>query len=321
MSDRSPIHTVLVVHKDMEEVRPVLGQRAGEVSVHYVSELDQIAPTLERVKPEAIFSISQSTFSGAAQRATIDYPTVRWFHVGGSGYEYIVPWDHERVTVTNGLGILAPFLAETALTGMLMLNGNFVRYAAQQRNHTWQPIFFKPLQGQTLFIVGLGKIGSLVAANAKALGMRVLATRRTPAPDPNVDEVHGDDALVELIGQADFVSLHIRMSEQNRGLINAEMLAKMKKGSFLINTSRGPVVDQAALCDALASGHLGGAYLDVFEKEPLASDSPLWDMNNVIITPHAADNVHDWVPRFAHFFVDNLERWNAGDELLNVVTP
>jgi len=321
MSDRLPIRSVLVIHKDLGEVRAIFEQRAGDVAVHYLSDLDQINPTLERVKPEAIFSISQSTFSGSAQRPAIDCPSVRWFHVGGSGYEYIVPWDHQRVTVTNGLGILAPFLAETALTGMLMLNGNFLRYANQQRDHTWQPIFFTPLQGQTLLIVGLGEIGSLVAANAKALGMRVLATRRTPAPDPSVDEVHGDAALGELIGQADFVSLHIRMSNQNRGLINADMLAKMKPGSFLINTSRGPVVDEAALTDAVQRGHLGGAYLDVFEQEPLSPDSPLWDMPNVIITPHAADNVHDWVQRFAHFFMDNLERWNAGDELLNVVAP
>ncbi|MBC8242063.1 MAG: D-2-hydroxyacid dehydrogenase [Alphaproteobacteria bacterium] len=320
MSDRSPIRTVLVIHKDMDEVRTVLDKRAGDIAVHYVSDLDQIEPTLERAKPDAVFSISQSTFSGTAQRAAIDYPTVRWFHVGGSGYEYIVPWDHPRVTVTNGLGILAPFLAETALTGMLMLNGNFLRYATQQRDHIWQPIFFNPLQGQTLLVVGFGKIGALVAANAKALGMRVLATRRTAAPDPSVAEVHGDEALGDLIGQADFVSLHIRMSEQNRGLINAEILAKMKQGSFLINTSRGPVIDQTALIDALGSGHLGGAYLDVFEKEPLAADSPLWDMPNVIITPHAADNVHDWASRFAHFFADNLGRWNTGQELLNVVT-
>lgn len=321
MSERTPIRTVLVIHDNKDQVRPVFEERAGDVAVHYVSDLDQLGPVLEKTKPEAVFSISQSTFKGSAHRPAIDYPSVRWFHVAGSGYEYIVPWDHQRVTVTNGLGILAPFLAETVLTCMLMLNGNFLSYAQQQRDHAWQQIAFTPLQGQTLLIVGLGKIGSLVAANAKALGMRVVATRRNPAPDPAVDEVHGDDALGDLIGQADFVSLHIRMSEQNRGLINAAMLATMKPGSFLINTSRGPVVDEAALVGALQQGHLGGAYLDVFEQEPLSVDSPLWDMPNVIITPHAADNVHDWVERFAHFFMNNLERWNGGGDLLNVVKP
>ncbi len=321
MPKRTPIQTVLVIHIDPDEVRPVMESRADDVTVHYLSDLDQVDATLEQVKPDAVFSISHSTFHGRRQRVAIDYPTVRWFHVAGSGYEYIVPWDHGRVTVTNGLGILAPFLAETTLTAMLMLNGNFLTYARQQRDHEWNPIYFRPLQGQTLLVVGLGTIGAGVAANAKALGMRVLATRRTPAPDPSVDEVHGDDALGDLIGQADFVSLHVRMSEQTRGMINGEMLAAMKPGSFLINTSRGPVVDEAALTEALQRGHLGGAYLDVFETEPLPSDSLLWDMPNVIITPHAADNVHDWVPRFAHMFVDNLERWNTGQNLVNVVVP
>jgi len=232
-----------------------------------------------------------------------------------------VPWDHERVTVTNGLGILAPFLAETTMTAMLMLNGNFLRYARQQRDHAWVPIPFTPLQGQTLLVIGLGMIGAQVAASAKALGMRVLATRRTPAPDPSVDDVRGDDALGELIGQADFVSLHVRLSDQTRSMINGDLLAAMKPGGFLINTSRGPVVDEAALTAALQCGHLGGAYLDVFEKEPLPSDSPLWDMPNVIITPHAADNVHDWVARFTHMFADNLERWNSGQDMGNIVTP
>jgi len=319
MSDRQPIRTVLVLHKDMDEVQPVIDQRSDNIAVHYLSDLDRIEQTLDDVKPEAVLSISQPTFHGRGHRTAIDFPTVRWFHVAGSGYEYIVPWDHERVTVTNGLGILAPFLAETVMTGMLMLDGNFHHYGRQQRDHVWQQIHFRPLQGQTLLIVGLGEIGSLVAANAKALGMRVLATRRTPVPDPSVDEVHGDSALGDLIGQADFVSLHVRLSEQTQGMFSARMFGAMKPGSFLINTSRGTVVDEKSLVQALNSGHLGGAYLDVYEKEPLSPDSPLWDMPNVIMTPHAADNVQDWPVRFAHFFMDNLERWNAGEELLNMV--
>lgn len=321
MSDRMPIRTVLVIHKDSEEVRPLIDPRSGDIAIHYLSDLEQIDQTLDEVKPEAVLSISQPTFHGRGHHTAINYPTVRWFHVAGSGYEYIVPWEHERVTVTNGLGVLAPFLAETTLTAMLMLNGNFLHYGRQQRDHVWQQIYFTPLQGQTLLIVGLGKIGSLVAAKAKALGMRVVATRRSPAPDPSVDEVHGDAALGDLIGQADFVSLHVRLSDQTRGMINGEMLAAMKPGSFLINTSRGPVVDEEALSKSLQNGHLGGAYLDVFEKEPLSPDSPLWDMPNVIMTPHAADNVQDWPVRLAGFFMDNLERWNAGEDMLNVVQP
>lgn len=321
MPDRSPIRTVLACHIDPDDVRPIFERRVTDVDVHYLSDPHQVEETLARVKPDAVMSISQSLFPGSLLRPAIDFPTVRWFHVGGSGYEYIVPWDHERVTVTNGLGILAPFLAETALTGMLMLNGNFPAYATQQAEHVWKPQFFKPLSGQTLLIVGLGAIGSLIAKNAKSLGMRVIATRRSPAPDPNVDEVHGSAALPDLIGDADFVSLHVRMSEETRGMMNADMMARMKPGSFLINTARGPVVNESDLLDALNSGHIAGAYLDVFETEPLPTESALWDHPKVIMTPHAADNVDDWPERFANFFIDNLERWNAVDALVNEVAP
>lgn len=320
MPDRVPIKTVLACHMTPDEIRPVLDSRLKDVAISYLSDPESLPAALEAHQPDAIFSIAQSMFSRGSMRPAIDFPSVRWFHVGGSGYEYIVPWDRERVTVTNGMGILASFLAETALTGMLMLNGNFRQYATQQDAHEWKPIYFTPLQGQTLLIVGLGTIGSLIAKNAKALGMRVLATRRTPAPDPNVDEVHGSDALSDLIGQADFVSLHIRMSDETRGMFDAKMFNAMKPGSFLINTARGPVVQEAALLDALNSGHIAGAYLDVFEHEPLPTDSPLWDQPNVIMTPHAADNVHNWPARFAGFFADNLDRWNRGEELVNIVS-
>jgi len=321
MHERPPIKTILACHKFPDEIKSVLDQRAHGVTIRYLSDPETLDSALDQCKPDAVFSISQSVFHGSHLRAAIDYPTVRWFHVGGSGYEYVVPWDQDRVTVTNGLGILASFLAETALTGILMLNGNFCRYAHQQRNHKWNPIHFTPLQGKTLLIVGLGTIGSLVAKNAKAMGMRVLATRRSPAPDPHVDEVHGSDALGNLISKADFVSLHLRASDDTRGMFDAGMFAAMKQGSYLINTSRGAIVDQSALLAALQSGHLGGAYLDVFEPEPLDQNDALWDQPNVIITPHAADNVADWPARFANLFADNLERWNAGGDLINVVTP
>ena len=160
-----------------------------------------------------------------------------------------------------------------------------------------------------------------MARNAKALGMRVLATRGTPAPHPAADEMHGPDALHALLPRADFVSLHVRLNPATRGMLSREGLAAMKPGAYLVNTSCGPVVDEAALVDALHSGHLAGAYLDVFETEPLPAESPLWTMPNVLITPHASDNVHGWPRRFAALFADNIERWRAGEPLLNPVTP
>jgi D-2-hydroxyacid dehydrogenase (NADP+) len=178
---------------------------------------------------------------------------------------------------------------------------------------------FRTRSEQTLLVVGLGQIGSHVAANAKALGMRVLAIRRTQTPHPAVDGLYPPEALHEVLGQVDIVSLHLRLSEETRHLIDAPALAAMKPGALLVNTARGPIVDEAALIEALESGHLGGAYLDVFETEPLPPESPLWRLDNVIVTPHAAENIDDWPRRFAAFFADNLDRWRAGEPLKNLV--
>ena len=249
------------------------------------------------------------------------HPSVRWIQIGGSGFDHLLPWDTKRITVTNGAGVLAPFLAETVTGAMLALGGGFLNYLGQQRERRWHPVAFTPLRDRTLLVVGFGKIGECVARNVKALGMRVLAVRGTPAPHPAADEMHGPDALQALLPRADFVSLHVRLNPATRGMLSRKGLAAMKAGAYLVNTSRGPVVDEAALIDALRSGHLAGAYLDVFETEPLPAESPLWSMPNVLITPHSADNIHGWPRRFAELFADNLDRWRAGEPLLNRVTP
>jgi phosphoglycerate dehydrogenase-like enzyme len=134
-----------------------------------------------------------------------------------------------------------------------------------------------------------------------------------------VHELHPPQALPELLPRADFVSLHLRLNPETHHLINATSLALMRPGSFLVNTSRGSVVDQSALADALASGHIAGAYLDVFETEPLPPESRLWSIANLLITPHTADNIEGWPGKFTELFVDNLELWLAGRPLRNVV--
>ena len=139
-----------------------------------------------------------------------------------------------------------------------MLSRGFLNYIEQQRTRCWKPVPFTPLRERTLLVVGFGRIGECVARNAKALGLRVLAIRGTPAPHPAADEMHGPDALDALLPAADFVSLHVRLNAATRGLLSRERLAAMKPGAFLVNTSRGPVVDETALIEALRSGHLGG---------------------------------------------------------------
>ena len=312
---------VLIAHDEPEDFRDLLVERFPDVEFVYATTVRGVVDGLARHDPEVAFSIKHPGFPAAAHTAIPAHPSVRWIQIGGSGFDHLALWDAGRITVTNGAGVLAPYLAESVTGAMLALGCGFLNYIAQQRARQWNPVAFTPLRGRTLLVVGFGRIGECVARNAKALGMRVLAVRGTPAPHPAADEVHGPDALHALLARADFVSLHVRLNPATRGMLSREGLAAMKPGAYLLNTSRGPVVDEPALVGALRSGHLGGAYLDVFETEPLPAESPLWAMPNVLITPHSSDNVHGWPRRFASLFADNLDRWRAGEPLLNRVIP
>ena len=312
---------VAILHDTPEDCRDLLEARFPALDFRYATSGEEVLPVLEESDPEAVLSIKHPGFPGPTHRPSVLHPSVRWVHVGGSGYDHMTPWDPERVTLTNSTGVLSPYLAETVIGAILALNGGFLHYVARQRERRWQPRPFVPLGEQTLLVVGPGAIGGRVATRAKALGMHVLAVRRSGVPPPGVDELFGPGDLHAALGRADYVSLHVRANDETRHLIGAEALAAMKHGAVLINTARGLVVDESALVEALARGHLGGAYLDVFETEPLPGSSPLWDMENVLLTPHAGDNVHGWPRKFVRLFADNLERWLAGEALVNVVRP
>ena len=276
---------------------------------------------LEEQNPEVVFSMKEPSFPGHLHRPVVDHPSVRWVQIGGSGFDHMLPWDPNRITVTNGAGVLSRFLAETVTGAMLMLNGHFLRYVHYQSTHQWRPMRFKSLEGQTLLIVGVGAIGGALASNVKALGMRVIGVRGSDTPHPSVDAMFKPDQLHEVIGEADFVSLHVRLNETTHHMLDAAALSAMKPEALLINTARGAVVDEQALIEALDTRQIGGAYLDVFETEPLPAESALWEMENVFLTPHASDGVDDWPERFGGFFADNLEKWCAGETLDNLVRP
>ena len=310
---------VMIVHERAHDFRDMLESRFPSIAFSYVTRPVELATSLERVGPEVVFSIKSPNFPPAAHRPIVDCPSVRWLQIGGSGYEHVWPWDTARLTVTNCAGVLARHLAETVTGAMIALNGNLLTYARQQRERTWEPHLFRPLSQQTILIVGLGHIGRRVADNTKALGMRVLALRRQQIDHPSVDQVAPPGELPRLLGEADVVSLHLRATAETNQLFDGNMLSKIKRGALFLNTSRGSIVDQGALIRALESKQLRGAYLDVFQEEPLPIQSPLWSMPHVLITPHAADNISEWALQFADYFADNLQRWTSGNPLVNRV--
>ena len=310
---------VLIAFDQPEILNCDFERRFPEHKFHYATNKSEIVNTLEKVNPSVALSIKHPPFPPQHHLPLREHPSLEWIHVGGSGYDHFIPWNKKRLTITNSQGVLARFLAETCIGAMLALNGNFLTYIAQKNKRHWEPQSFSPLQGKTLLIVGVGAIGGYVSEFAKALGMRVIGIRGSGQPHPSVDEMYMPNSLLDVIGEADFLSLHVRLNNETTQLIDKKVLNAMKKNSFLLNTARGPVVDEKALCDALHSKHLGGAYLDVFENEPLPDSSPLWQMKNVLITPHAADAVFDWPARYASIFCDNLEHWTQGEPLINVV--
>ena len=253
---------------------------------------------------------------------------LKWVHFITAAIEhfpFVVQLLQRGVRLTTSAGSNGEPVAQTALGGLLMLARGFPRWWAAQGRREWAPArgeaLPRDLAGQAVLIIGLGTIGATLARFCRALGMRVIGVRRTPGrPVEAVDEVHGPAALPELLPRCEWVILACPLTPETERLINTESLARLPRGARLVNVSRGGVVDQAALIGALESGRLGGAYLDVFEKEPLPADSPLWAMPNVIVSPHNASSSAGNNDRAARIFLANLVKWARGEPLRNEVT-
>ncbi|MEO0392345.1 MAG: D-2-hydroxyacid dehydrogenase, partial [Pseudomonadota bacterium] len=324
MADTATVQTdrpVLVMHTEPQQTLALLSERYPNLQFQAVTHGDLVAGALAEYDPEIVFSISGPAFPRACFEAVFSHPRLKWMQVGGSGYDHLPAWDKDRIKITHCAGVLAPYLAETITGAMLALNGHFLHYRTLQSVGDWRPMPFRPLADQTLLIIGFGAIGQRLAHNAKALGMRVLATRRTPGDHALADEVHGSerDVLLSLLPQADIVSLHLRFDTSTKRYFDAECFDAMKQGSIFINTARGRVVNQADMNAALQSGKFRGAYLDVFEREPLPADDPLWQAPNTLITPHSSDNILGFTDYYTTFFADNLSRYLAGTDLSNEI--
>jgi len=256
------------------------------------------------------------------QRLVIETTGLSWIHTISTGVDHVLfPFLVEsEITLTNARGVYDRSVAEMVLAYMLLVVKELPGFLRLQAEHRWQKASLREMEGLTVGFVGFGGIGRQVAAWARPLGMRIVATRRHPegAAFP-VDLMLPPERLPELLAQSDFVVVGLPSTPQTRGLIGAHALAQMKPGAWLINVARGGLVDEAALVSALRAGRLGGACLDVFEEEPLPQDSPLWSLPNVILTPHTSGLSPRLHERSAELFLENLGRYVAGRPLLNVV--
>jgi phosphoglycerate dehydrogenase-like enzyme len=312
---------VLLLHDRPERYRERLVARFPGVAFEACTRAVDVDAALARVRPQVVFSCKCPGLPGPAHRPALEWLDVEWIQVAGTGFDHLQPVQREDVAITNCAGVLSPFMAETVLGAMLMLNTGLHTYIAQQRQHLWRMNPWTALAGKTLLVIGLGSIGRRVARHARHLGMRVLGLRARPGTVSEVHETLPADGLLDALPRADVIALHVPLVASTRNLLDAGAFARMKRGVIIVNTARGGVMDEDALRAALADGTVAAAHLDVFASEPLPADSPLWDTPNLVITPHMADSVSDFEERFAMFFADNLERWLAGQPLLNGVDP
>lgn len=251
---------------------------------------------------------------------------LRWIHspAAGVGRLLFPELRASRVELTNSRGLHATPIAEHVFGLAIALSRCFQVAIHRQREHRFAKEEIgqvRLLHGHSLGIVGLGAIGSAVARLGAAFGMRVLAVRRHPeAPVPEgVAEVFGTGDLDKLLAASDYVVLSAPLTPETAGLIGRAQLRRMKKTAFLINIARGKLVHEAELADELAKGTIAGAGLDVFEHEPLDPDSPLWDLPNVIITPHSSGFFEHYWQAVSDLFAENLRRFDRGEPLFNVV--
>jgi len=228
------------------------------------------------------------------------------------------------VILTNASGVYGVPIAEQVLGVMLALARQLHTCVREQSAGRWPGPAVRGkvdvLERKTCVILGLGDIGTEVARRAKAFRMTVIGIRRRPvSKPPEVDELVGPDRLAEVLPRADYLVVALPLTEATRHIIDAEALALMKPSAYIFNVGRGAAIDEPALIRALQEGRLAGAGLDVFEKEPLPEDSPLYQMENVIITPHSSGGSPYNRERLLDLFCPNLQRYLAGQPLLNVV--
>ena len=328
----SPILSARYRSRDLDLIRSAApGARLVTVSVEGLADgpLDDVEVMLRGW-------LSSDAFDRLLARA----PRLAWVHSATSGVERaLTPASRERgLIVTNARGVFSRPIAEYVLMMILAVSRRLPQLLELQRERTWQPLEGAELRDVTVGIVGLGSIGRAVGALATAFGCRVVAVRRRPdsaagadataeaADDRSfgevmLDRVGGPDTLPELLGESDFIVLAAPLTPETEDMINAETLAMVKPGAWLINVARGRLIDERALLRALRDGPLGGAVLDTFRDEPLPPMSSFYDLPNVIVTPHTAWSSGRVLDRSVELFCDNLRRFSKGEPLLNVVDP
>lgn len=307
-------------------VRERLQERFPELKVVQLPDYSKVEEQIGDADALLAWSLRPEQFRAARK--------LRWIHSPAAAvHQLLIPEIVAgEVIVTNGRGVHGPVVAEHALALILALAKCLPSAMRFQAKHTWALDLLwqenprpREIAGATLGLVGVGSIGGELAVRAEALGMRVMAVREHPQKgadwrssvnDPSSPPaVYGPEGLEPMLRESDYVVLAAPLTGKTQALMDARHLAAMKPDACLVNVSRGALVDEAALADALQHRRLGGAALDVFDLEPLPPESPLWDLPNLLITPHSAALTDKLWQRHYDLLADNLRRYFAGQPL------
>ncbi|WP_378954093.1 D-2-hydroxyacid dehydrogenase [Pelosinus sp. sgz500959] len=248
-------------------------------------------------------------------------PKLKWVHALSAGVESLLypEMQASHTLLTNSRGIHGIPISEHVLAMMLAFTRGLNVFIRQQPNKQWKRTPVEEIHDKTIGIVGLGSIGREIAKKAKGMGMHVVASKRTMTTEIFVDKIYAPNQLNELLAISDFVVVALPLVEETKNLFTIKEFSAMKSSAYFINIARGAVVNEDDLIKALEEKLIKGAGLDVFVNEPLSDTSPLWDMKNVIITPHLAALSPNYLDRAIKLFADNLSRFIQHKEMLNVI--
>lgn len=314
MTHPRPVITVLCARPD--EPPPYLESVEERAEVRY-TDAAGLAAAIEGAEALFLWDFFSTAIKDVWQHAD----RLRWIHIAAAGVDTLL-FDElvdSDVLVTNAHGVFDRPIAEYVL-GAILARAKLLHESHDlQRSRTWQHRETETIREANALVVGTGGIGREIARLLSAVGMRVRGAGRTArSGDPDFGEVVASDDLAAHIGWAHHVVLAVPLTDRTRGLVDETVLTAMRPSAHLVNVARGAVLDERALIRATADGSLA-ATLDVFETEPLPTDSPLWSAPGVVVTPHMSGDIVGWTDTLARQFVDNALRWLDGSELLNVV--
>ncbi|MEN6480439.1 MAG: D-2-hydroxyacid dehydrogenase [Anaerolineales bacterium] len=310
----------------------LLGLPADERDETRLARVRELAPdyrlvvSVDDAEIEAILDDIEIAAARVPRALIAQGKNLRWMQQWGAGADWLLddPVAVERdFVLTNASGIHAIPISEHILAMMLALARRLPEVIRRQPEHRWQrpdTSSVRELAGSTAVVIGLGAIGGRTARLLHAHEVHVIGVRRNPSvPAEGVERIAGPNQLLSVLPEADWVVITAPLTAETRHLIGQRELAAMKPTAYILNIGRGAIIDQDALIDALRSGRLAGAGLDVTTPEPLPADSPLWDLPNVILSPHYSGSTPHYEERAFALFLENLRRYLAGEPLLNVV--